>query len=114
MKSAPNMSNFFFSRILASLLEGQMIFAQHVSGKKVTPQRVLKTCSFFLKALINVYFQDVQNPQPRNLSYPHCIWHSVSCSDSELKMNLQLNQNQFLFYLRKEEKLQHTCECIHM
>lgn len=73
MKSAPNMSKFFFSRIPASLLEGQMIFAQPESRKKVTPQRVVKTCSFFLKALMNAYFQGVQKPQPRNPSYPLCI-----------------------------------------
>lgn len=39
MKSAPNMPIFFFSRIPAYLLEGQIIFVQHISGKKVTPQR---------------------------------------------------------------------------
>jgi len=45
-----------------------MIFAPHVSGKKVASQRVLNTCSFFLKALMSAYFQDVHKPQPRNLS----------------------------------------------
>lgn len=30
------------------LLEVQVIFTQHISGKNITPQRVLKTCSLFL------------------------------------------------------------------
>lgn len=66
---------------------------------------------FFLsQTLANVYFQNVPKLHLRNLSYPHCIWYLVSCS--ELKRNLQLSQKQFLLYLGK--KFQHTCEWVQM
>lgn len=101
---APNMSILFFSRIPASLLEGQMIFAQRVSGKKVTPYLWRLVLSFSRPWWMYTFkMPNIHNGE----TYP-----ILTVSGKLFRFRVE-EEPAILFYLRKE-KLQHTYEWLHM